>query len=139
MSVASVVSYVVSGNVLPARFVQAVPNQEFTVYQADGTLPLVGIMNNGTYYAPGTPADNGYAGINGFTARVYGPPEEALLEIGAAVTAEQYLVSDASGRGIPGSLTSTSHQDFGAIALQTDANVGAKIRVQVVRLPGRQA
>lgn len=138
MSQMAVETYVAGGNILPARFVTPVNGTEFTVVQAVATGILCGIANNGTYYAPGTPADNGYAGISPYLFRVYGPGEEALLEIGASVNAGDYLCSDSVGRGVTCVLTATTHQDIGAIALQTDANVGAKIRVRVVQIPARQ-
>lgn len=140
MSALSVISYVASGNIDQAVFVGAVSGNDFKCYQIAATSGKpIGISQNASIYAPGTDADSGYAGVEGKTLRVFGPGEEALLKIGGVVSAGDFLVPDSTGRGVVASLTSTSHQDIGAYALESSSTTNAKIRVQVMRHPARQA
>lgn len=135
----SQVTYTASGNISPARFVAQVSGSDWSVYQANAAARPVGISQYSSVYAPGTDTDLGYAGVDGKILHVAQPGMDALLEIGGVVSAGDFLIPDSVGRGVQASLTSTSHQDIGAYALQSSSTTGAKIRVKVTQLPARQA
>lgn len=122
--------FVSSGSIYPSRFVAGVSSEPFTVEQATASKRIVGISEKGTYYAPGTAADDGYAGVDGKPLRVHQQGEEALLKLGGTVNSFDLLTSDASGQGVSANPTSTAKQFIGAVALQDGAS-GEFIRVRV--------
>ena len=88
-----------------------------------------GVSQRGTYYAPGTAADTGLAGVAGKVVGVHQEGEIALLKLGGTVNAGDLLTSDASGQGVAVT-ASTALQYIGAIALH-DGSSGEFINVKV--------
>lgn len=121
--------FVSSGSIYPSRFVAGVSSEPFYVEQSTASKRHIGVSEKGTYYAPGTAADSGYAGVDGKPVRVHQEGEEALLKLGGTVAAFDLLTADASGQGV--AITAgTALQYVGAIALQDGAS-GQFIRVKV--------
>lgn len=118
-----------SGNIYPSRFVAGVSSEPFYVEQATASKRIIGISQRGTYYAPGTAADSGYAGVDGKVVTVH-TEGEALLKLGGTVAAFDLLTADASGQGVAVAITATAHTYIGAIAKQDGAS-GEFIRVQI--------
>jgi hypothetical protein len=121
--------FVSSGSIYPSRLVAGVSSAPFYVEQSTASKRHIGVSQKGTYYAPGTAADSGYAGVDGKEVRVHQEGEEALLKLGGTVAAFDLLTADASGQGVAIS-ASTALQYVGAIALQDGAD-GEFIRVKV--------
>lgn len=133
-------SFVANGNIFPCRFVCGVTGSPFKVIAAvDSTLPILGVSQQGTLYAPGTAADSGYAATSGYPLQVFGLGEECLIEVGAAgVTCDDYLTAGTAGVAVTVPLTATAHREVGALALETGTS-GQKIRARVVMFGGTQA
>lgn len=121
--------FVASGNILPSRFVAGVSSQPFYIEQGTASKRLIGVSDRGTYYAPGTAADSGYAIPDGKSARVWQDGEEALIKCGGTINAFDFLTADASGQAVSAA-ASTALQYFGAVAMQDGAD-GQFIRVKV--------
>lgn len=121
--------FVASGSINPSRFVAGVSSEPFYVEQSTASKRHIGISEKGTYYAPGTAADTGLAGVDGKPVRVHQEGEEALLKLGGTVAAFDLLTADASGQGVA-ITASTALQYVGAIAMQDGAS-GQFIRVKV--------
>lgn len=131
-------SYVASGAVSPCRFVIGVPGTTGYAAQAVGTTSqVIGVSQDGTYYAPGM---IGFSGANpaapdGTSFRVYPPGEMALLELGGMVSANVFLGSDSSGRGVMLDATVTANPTWvGAYALDNGLT-GDIVRVIVRQFP----
>lgn len=122
--------FVSSGSIYPSRFVAGVSSEPFYVEQGTASKRLLGVSQRGTYYAPGTTADSGYAGVDGKPVTVHQDGEEALLKLGGTVAAFDLLTADASGQGVAVAVTATAHTYIGAIAMQDGAS-GEFIRVKV--------
>jgi hypothetical protein len=121
--------FVSSGSIYPSRLVAGVSSEPFYVEQSTASKRHIGVSQKGTYYAPGTAADDGYAGVDGKPVKVHQEGEEAILKLGGTVAAYDLLTADASGQGVA-ITASTALQYVGAIALQ-DGSSGEFIRVQV--------
>jgi len=126
---------VANGNISPCRFVKLdTANDQYGLQATDGSAshgdPTIGVSGQDTDQPPLSDLiTTFYHAIATEPIRLYGAGDQALLEIGAAVTTERRLKSDANGRGIP----VTSDADFvGAIAIQTGTGSGQRILVQVV-------
>lgn len=128
--------YLANGNILPCRFVviDTTAGADNNVVQAGANGLTVGVTGQGTNQAPLSDLiSTQYHAQQGDPAFVHPEGDVCLLEIGAAVTQGQMLKSDSSGRGVPGATTGATLQQFGARALESSSNVGAKIRVQVIQ------
>lgn len=121
--------FVSSGSIYPSRFVAIVSSQPGYVEQATASKRHFGVSQPGTYYAPGTAADTGLAGVDGKVVGVIQDGAIALLKLGGTVNAGDLLTSDASGQGVSAA-ASTALQYFGAIALHDGAS-GEFINVRV--------
>jgi hypothetical protein len=121
--------FISSGSIYPSRLVAGVSSQPFYVEQSTASKRHIGVSQKGTYYAPGTAADDGYAGVDGKEVKVHQEGEEALLKLGGTVAAFDLLTADASGQGVA-ITASTALQYVGAIALQ-DGSSGEFIRVKI--------
>jgi hypothetical protein len=121
--------FVSSGSIYPSRLVAGVSSEPFYVEQSTASKRHIGVSQKGTYYAPGTAADDGYAGVDGKPVKVHQEGEEAILKLGGTVAAYDLLTADASGQGVA-ITASTALQYVGAIALQ-DGVSGEFIRVRV--------
>jgi hypothetical protein len=121
--------FVSSGSIYPSRLVAGVSSEPFYVEQSTASKRHIGVSQKGTYYAPGTAADDGYAGVDGKPVKVHQEGEEAILKLGGTVAAYDLLTADASGQGVA-ITASTALQYVGAIALQ-DGSSGEFIRVRV--------
>src|ERR1700723_3282863 len=122
-----------SGTLFPRRFV-SINNSvdggtnsatDWTATQSVTGQPIYGISQPGTEYGPETAADLGQAATSGKQFQVWGPGEsQAWLEVSGLVTAGDYLISDASGRGVSlnlATLTATAigYYFVGAIAYES--------------------
>lgn len=123
-------SYKASGNISPMRFVELVPGSEYTVRQCDADGIPVGIsgMSKETF-------DSAYHATAGRTCKVFGLGEKALLEMGGTVSAGDFLTPDSAGKGVAGSITVSTHQDYGAIARENRYS-GEFGECQVVKFSG---
>ncbi len=122
--------FVSSGSINPCRLVAGVSSEPFYVEQSTASKRHIGVSQKGTYYAPGTAADTGLAGVDGKPIQVHQEGEEALLKLGGTVAAFDPLTADASGQGVAANMTSTAKVYIGAIAMQDGAS-GEFIRVKV--------
>lgn len=115
-------SYTATGDVNPSRFVALV--KPYTVRQALAADEVIGISGTFTRrFDDTTHADDGES------VRVFGPGEEALLELGSGgATAGDYLSPDSSGKGVI--VTNGAADGVGAVAL-TDGSAGEFIPVKV--------
>lgn len=127
-----------SSNILPSTFTSPDTAQTGGYYskQSDGTLPILGVSQEGVYNAPGTDADTGYAAVSGQPIAMYENDnyDEPLVQIGATVSAGQYLVSDSLGRAVPLANQATGAKYFiGGMARQSSATVSSLVRMMVLR------
>lgn len=113
-----------SGNISPSRFVAGVSGITARVFQATATDAPVGISQQGLRRY-----DSTYAAATGEPLRVYGPGEEAMLELGGTVSAFDWLAPDADGKGVKVTLNTTAIQYPGAQALMNGVS-GALIRAR---------
>jgi hypothetical protein len=126
-------SFVANGNINPSRFVKIDTTADGKVLIcAAASDPIIGISQKGVHNTPltigGQSLDDGYAATAGQNLVVYIPPDRTDIEVGAAVTRGDRLISDGSGRGI----TTTVDGDFyGAIALASATAAGQLIPVEV--------
>ena len=127
----SAITYNASGNISPMRFVKLVAGTDYTVVQCSGANDSV-IGVSGTFTER---FDSVYHATDGHACKVADPTQIPLLELGGIVSANDYLRSDSSGRGVAGSTTISSHQEFGAIALR-NGRTGEFIPVRVVKFMG---
>lgn len=128
---ASSVNYIADENIRPSVFTMHSVHTAYGAVQADGTQPILGISQEGTYGSPGTPFDNGFAAVSGGKLNIYQDEDhdECLLFIGATVTGGQLLISDANGFGIPVDYSSATKQFVGAEARDSGVS-GQRIRVR---------
>lgn len=143
-------SRIAAGTINPFTFLQSGATNpqnnsgQLTALQCSGPgVPIIGIAPEWTNNMMGTQAQQSFApggwpaATAGQAIRVYGDGEEALLMVGSGYTVEfdNYLVSDASGNGVPINLTSTSAEQWiGAQALEAGV-AGDVIRVLVYLRP----
>ena len=127
---ASSVNYMADGNIRPHVFCMR-GLAPYSAVQADGTKPIIGISQMGTWGSPNTPFDTGFAASSGQPINIFQDEDhdECLLTLGATVTGGQLLISDSNGFGIPLSYASSSVQNVGAEARDSGAS-GALIRVR---------
>jgi hypothetical protein len=123
-------SYTANGNISPSRFVGIVSGTEYKVEQCDASGIPIGVSGAGTQTY-----DSSYHATAGHTARVHGLGEICLLELGGTVSAGDFLTPDASGKGVKGSLTVSTHQDYGAVAKKNGFS-GEFVTVQVHKFSG---
>lgn len=107
-------SYKASSNISPMRFVELVPGTDYTARQCTASGIPIGVSGLATETFDGV-----YAATDGRTVRVHGLGETALLELGGTVSAGDFLTPDASGKGVAGSLTVSTHQDYGFVTSQS--------------------
>lgn len=131
-------SYVASGAISPCRFVAGVPGSAAYAFQAVATSSqVIGVSQDGPYYAPGM---IGFSGANpaapdGVSFRVYAPGEECLLELGGLVSANTFLGSDSSGRGVMLDATVTANPTWVGAYCLDNGLTGDIVRVIVRQFP----
>jgi hypothetical protein len=121
--------FIASGSINPCRFVALVAATVGCVEQATASKRHFGVSQKGTYYAPGSAADTGLAGVDTKPLTIHQEGEIALLKIGGTVTHGDLLTSDASGQGVSAA-ASTALQYFGGIALQS-GTTGQFINIRI--------
>jgi hypothetical protein len=122
------------GTIYPSRFVAKQTGNPYRVIQASAdTDQVIGISDHRSKYLAGMfgvsapyPAAELDDGV-----RVYGDGETTLLEAGAAFTADEYLVSDSSGRGVRNLLGDAAVKGIGARAIESATAAGQLVKVQV--------
>jgi hypothetical protein len=98
--------------------------------QATANAPLIGIAGEGSNQAPLSDlVSTNYAAASGENFKLYGPDQECLVVVGAAITYGQRLKSDANGNAVPIATTGTVIQECGAIALESSS-----VKVQLDRI-----
>lgn len=126
-------AFIANGTILPSRFVKLDATKDFAVIQgAAATDSLIGISQEGTKDAPGVVGAGTDAASAGETLKVFGQGDVCLLEAGAAIVRGARLTSDATGRGVTAAPAAGANNGIGAVALQSAAAAGEKIRVQVL-------
>jgi hypothetical protein len=126
---ANTITYIASGTIKPGRIVKTDANN-FGVVQAGAseTIHMIGVATTSFRRAAGSPFDDGNAAVSGESVAVYGLGEMPVLcEIGAAVTAGDWLVSDTNGRGITG----TTDQFAVGQALESGTTLGQRVLIKV--------
>ncbi len=124
---------IANGNIFPSRFVTPTTSTDHRGQQATANAPIIGITRDETNRPPIVdPAitNPGYHAIAGEPIRLIGDGEIGYIEAGAAITAGDRLKSDGDGKGIPIATTGNVLQQVGAIAQESAAGDGIKIRVQ---------
>lgn len=136
-------SFLCSGNISPSRIVKLDPSNVGQVLQASAnTDQPIGVAQAGTHLPNlnigGSSFDDGYAGVavasppavgqpTGTDITVYTVGDECMVEIGAAVSNGDPLMSDANGRAI----TATSTNQSVGRALMNGTTLGQLIRMYV--------
>jgi hypothetical protein len=132
-----------NGNIHPCRFVSMdASNQPTTDFKVIEDIivaaPIAGIAQEGSDWPPLNDAHvtvAGYAAIAGEAVKVFADGEICLLEIASAVVAGQLLKTNGTtdGRGIPVDISSstTTAQQYGAMALHSGGTAGEKVKVIV--------
>lgn len=127
------VNFTASGNIRPSRFVTLDNSAPLTISEVNAvTEYIVGVMQEGVRWAPGTPAEITYAAEAGDTLfHVYGPGEVCYVYTGENVSAGDLLKSNTSGLAVKLSLTENStYQMMGGQALET-AESGKLVKIMV--------
>lgn len=122
-------NYIAGGNINPSVFVSITGNMTVSQSTANDGL-IVGVSQPGTDFPPGVGSGSTLAAKSGETLQVYGPGETCLLKVTNAVTAGQFMNSDANGQGVVITSGATVSY-FGAKTLEA-ANAGELCRVLVV-------
>lgn len=123
------INYTAGGTIAPCRFIKGDTSADEQVLQGSAGSACLGITQEGMKGTPGLAgSDTTIAAIAGDQIRAFGLGDNCLLECGAAVTRYDLLKSDSTGRGITASAT----DECGAVALQSGAGAGSKIRVQIL-------
>lgn len=125
---------VATGNIAPATFVKidTTAGDDNKGAQAGANDHVLGISGVGTNQPPLSDLiSTQYHAQAGDPIRLHADGDVCLLTIGAAVTQDQRLKSDNSGRGVPIATSGAALQQIGAIALESSTDVGSQIRVQV--------
>lgn len=105
-------NFTAGGNISPSTIVTQVGQADFTVIQASSaTVPLVGVVQDGTWDAPGVNGSASFAATVGRQVRVFGVGDECLCMAGDTITVGCLVKPDANGNGIPvtGSETTTTY------------------------------
>lgn len=123
----NIISFKANGNIGPSRFVKMDTTYDGRVTQAGTAEKIIGVSQEGSRRAPGTPWDDGYAAIAGEDLKVYCQGAECLLELGGTVAPGDRLKSDSSGKGV---VTTTDQNEWGAIAMTAGVS-GQLIKVRV--------
>ena len=118
-----------AGDIRPARFVKM--SADHKVLECDANDRIFGIAQDGGNKAPIPETTTILAAEADQNVAIWQPVEECLLEVGAAVTQNDRLKSDADGKGVAIASSGTTLQHYGAIALQDGAADGTLIRVRV--------
>lgn len=129
-------NFIANGTIQPSRFVKldTTAGKLFNVLQAAASTDstLIGISQPGSFDPPGTTGSATDAARAGQELSVYSIGDVCLLELGGTVTAGDYLMSDASGKGVIATLTDgTTIRHIGAKALESGVS-GEKIRALVI-------
>ncbi len=116
------------GPIRKSRFVKIDSTADSTVLESGAGDEVFGISAE---FSRDVPRDDIVSGVDAAIeddfVRVYGEADVTLLELGATVTADQNLKSDATGRGVP--ITGITDES-GAIAFEAGVEDDL-IRVQV--------
>lgn len=107
-----------NGNIPFSVFVTSVGQSAFEAAVCGATDQPIGISQEGSRYAPGTPSANSYAAEDGQQFTLYGDyNDRALLIPGATWSAGSLIKPMAGGLGTPVTWTATE-QLYGARALE---------------------
>lgn len=118
-----------NGNIYPSRFVKLDGSVNNAVLQAGANDVIFGVSQEGTRTAP-IPDASAYAAIQYENVRVYTAMQTCRLQLGATVTTERRLKSDADGKGTPVVGGTNSHENWGAMAVEAgSANEFAEVLV----------
>lgn len=124
-------SYIAGEDLVPATIVMfAATGVDNTVVTAsDGSLPMVGIVHNGSRIAPIPEVTSVLAAKSGETVKVHGLGDTCEVKVGdQAIDAGDYLMADSDGYATP----ATAGNHYVARAL-IDAAAGSMCNVQVIQ------
>jgi len=124
---------VAGGNIYPQRFVKPSTSADDTGLQCGANEEPIGISQEGSNYPPLSDLSvSGYCASAGQTFRLHGLGDVCEIVAGDVVRRGKKLKSDSVGRGVEIDESGTTLQNYGALALQSAAAAGEKIRVQVI-------
>jgi len=136
-------AFIANGNINPSVFVKIDSTINFGVIQAAAaTDKIFGVSDDGTYQPPGVTGSDGYAAHQNQPIKVYADGDVALITVGvAAITAGDYLKSDANGKAVTVVFTLGAGTIFAGGQTLESANPGelARMFVRVQALPGATA
>lgn len=115
------------GNISPSRFVSASLINAYSIAQADGTAPILGVARDGAKYAPLPATTNVYAAEAGDSLPIH-VEGNVLVEAGATVTTGALVMADGNGKAIV--VTGTGTEYIGGTAV-TGGAAGELIQIQV--------
>jgi hypothetical protein len=113
-----------SGTIRSARFCKV--SGDFTVAECDAGEKVIGVSQVGSKTAPIPSVTTPVAAESGDSLQLHGPGALCNLTLGGTVTAGDWLMSDADGKGV----LATDGNFYGAQALQGGAT-GQEVLVQV--------
>ena len=120
-------NYMAGETLYPSRFAKGSTTEDHTALMGTDAAKLIGVIHEGSRTAPIPEVSTVEAAQDGEEVRIHGPGEECWVEIGAAVTADDLLASDANGRAVP----AAAGEYYGARALSAGGASGQRIRCRV--------
>lgn len=128
-------NYIAKGNILPSSIVTQAGQTDFGVIMAtSATVPLCGVAQDGTWYAPGLLGSDSYAAHTGQEIRVFGIGDECLCVADTTITVNNLIKPASSGYGTPVLGTETTTTYYVGRALE--GTTGANILFRLVVNPG---
>ena len=120
------------GDIHTCRFVKIDPATDQSALECGANIRPIGISYEGSDYPPlSDVAVSDHAARDARYMGLYGEGDICLIEAGDAVVRGNLLKADANGRGVPISIVGAVTEHYGAVALQSAAALGEKIRCQV--------
>ncbi len=125
------VGYVAGADIYPCRFIKFKSGSPFTVIQATANSRICGVSQEATTLVPidgMTDSTSVFAARTGMNVPYYDEHQECLIEVGGAITAGAFVISDANGKAVAASEGNTT---IGGVALESATEAGQKIRIRV--------
>lgn len=121
-------SYVAGEDILPRLIVRQDTSYDHQILKCTLAYKPIGVLHEGTVYAPIPTVSTNYGVLSGYSARVYGPGEVCEIDVGTvAITAGDNISADSNGKAQP------SVHGFWVIGRAlAAASASTKVRVQIV-------
>lgn len=127
-------NFLSSGNTQPSTIVTDVGQAENTVIQcSSSSIPVIGIAQEGTFFAPGVTGSDSYAAHDGQELRVYGIGEVGLCVSNTTITAGATIKPASNGFGTP--VTSADSVGCFTVGRALEGTTGANILFRVLVNP----